>query len=88
MRYYRDFGEFITEIGSHYRGRRALSWFTRKKEEQSRTYDELIRDVEGLRESLCARKLAGKHIALVGENCYYWLVTYLACTLCGAAAVY
>ena len=34
-----------------------------------------------------ARKLAGKHIALVGENCYYWLVTYLACTLCGAAAV-
>lgn len=87
VRYYRDFGEFITEIGSHYRGRRALSWFTRKKEEQSRTYDELIRDVEGLRESLCARKLAGKHIALVGENCYYWLVTYLACTLCGAAAV-
>ena len=87
VRYYRDFGEFTEELRKGCSGRRALSWFTRKKEEQSRTYDELLHDVECLRESLCSRGLAGKHMALVGENCYYWLVAWLACVLCGGAAV-
>ena len=87
VQYYRDFGEFTKELKHRYHSRRAVSWFTRKKEEQCRTYEELISDVECLRESLCARGIAGKHVAIVGENCYYWIVTYLACATCGAAAV-
>ncbi len=31
-----------------------------------------------LRECFCSRGFAGKHVAVVGENCYDWLLVYLA----------
>jgi long-chain acyl-CoA synthetase len=87
VQYYRDFGGFLEDLRSRYENRRVLSWYTRRKEEQSRTYGELLSDVACLRESLYARGLAGKQVAIAGENSYNWLVVWLACVSSGGAAV-
>ena len=44
------------------------------------TYRQLARDVDSLGAALLHRGLQGKHIALLGENCYGWVVGYLAIT--------
>lgn len=85
--YYDNFGDFLKGIGEKFGDKPALSWFDRKKEEQKRTFKELVREVEALREALCHMGLAGRNIAIVGENCYEWLLVYLAAASCGAVSV-
>lgn len=82
--YYNNFADFLKGISEKYDARPALSWFNRKQEEQKRTFRELAAEVYAVRESLCAMGLAGKNIAIVSENCYEWLLVYLAAAACGA----
>jgi long-chain acyl-CoA synthetase len=65
----------------------AISWFTRKGEEQGVTLARFREDVRCLQTVLVDRKLNGKQIAIIGENSYEWLVTFFACVYCGATAV-
>lgn len=84
---YHTFPEFLDGIAARFGDRPALSWFTRKKEEQSRTYRELTEEVKALRDGLCARGLAEKRVALVGENSADWLTAFFAALSCGCAVV-
>lgn len=47
------------------------------------TYRKYAEDVDAIGTELIARGLGGKHIMILGENCYEWVVAYLAIT-CGA----
>lgn len=82
--YYDNFSDFLDGINDKFASRPALSWFNRRQEEQNRTFRQLVQEVHAVRESLCAMGLAGRNIAIVGENCYEWLLVYLAAASCGA----
>ncbi len=46
------------------------------------TYRKYAEDVDAIGTELCARGLGGKHIMILGENCYEWVLSYLA-VVCG-----
>ncbi|MDR0424886.1 MAG: AMP-binding protein [Clostridiales Family XIII bacterium] len=46
------------------------------------TYNQLKADVDALGTALAEKGLTGKRIAVIGENCYQWAVSYLA-AVCG-----
>jgi long-chain acyl-CoA synthetase len=50
------------------------------------TYREFYDDVNRLGAAMTDIGLAGKRIALIGENCYQWIATYIACAA-GAGVV-
>ncbi len=85
--YYERFRDMIDGMAEKYGDAPAISWFTRKQEEQGVTYRQLQQDVRGLQEALIQAGLAGKHIAIVGENSYEWLLVYFAANYCGSVAV-
>ncbi len=84
---YRDFAELIEGLGKKYAKNRALVWYTRSREEKSVTFGQMAKDVEALKETFIRKGLAGKHLAIVGENSYQWLLAYMAATGCGSVAV-
>lgn len=49
-------------------------------------YSQVMEDVNGLGSALVARGLKGKRVAVIGENCYQWAVSYLA-VACGTGIV-
>jgi len=85
--YYERFRDMIDGMAEKYGDAPAISWFTRKQEEQGVTYRQLQQDVRCLQEALIQSELAGKHIAIVGENSYEWLLVYFAANYCGSVAV-
>lgn len=87
VEYYSRFRDLIEGLAVKYGEQPAISWFTRKQEEQSVTYRQMRDDVRYLQEMMIQEGLAGKHIAIVSENSYEWLLVYFAATYCGAVAV-
>lgn len=85
--YYSRFRDMIDGMAEEYGESPAISWFTRKQEEKGVSYNKLRDDVRGLQEMLIRMGLAGKHIAIVGENSYEWLLVYFAANYCGSVAV-
>lgn len=85
--YYERFRDMIDGMAEKYADAPAISWFTRKQEEQGVSYRQLQQDVRCLQEMLIETGLAGKHIAIVGENSYEWLLVYFAANYCGSVAV-
>ncbi len=85
--YYNRFRDLIEGMAEKYGQAPALSWYTRKQEEKGVTFCRLRDDVRYLQEMLIRMGLAGKHIAIVGENCYEWLLVYFAAAYCGSVAV-
>ena len=78
--YFDTFDAFVDGIDKKFGERRAVTYFTRKQVEMTHTYHELCDEVRALRESLRIKGLIGKHIAIISENSYEWLVAYLAIT--------
>ena len=87
VEYYERFRDIIDGIADKYGDAPAISWFTRKQEEMGVTYLQLRDDVRCLQEVLIEKGLAGKHIAIVGENSYEWILVYFAANYCGSVAV-
>ena len=85
--YYDTFDAFMDGIEKEFGDKTAVSWFLRNRTEESRSFRELAGEVSQLRGAICGRGLAGKNIAIVGENSYAWIVTYLAVASCGGTAV-
>lgn len=85
--YYTRFRDMIEDLGEKYGDKPAISWFSRKQEETVVSYHQLCEDVKYLQEAFIAMGLAGKHLAIVGENCYEWLLVYFAACYCGSTAV-
>lgn len=85
--YYSTFKEMIEQLPVGREDMPAISWFTRKGEEQGVTLARFREDIRCLQTVLVDRKLNGKQVAILGENSYEWLVTFFACVYCGATAV-
>ena len=85
--YYTRFRDLVDDLAKKYGDQPAISWFSRKQEESVVSYRQLCEDVKYLQEALIEMDLAGKHIAIVGENCYEWLLVYFAANYCGSTAV-
>lgn len=85
--YYARFRDMIDGLALKYGDNPAISWFSRKQEEKGVSYNKLRDDVRYLQEMLVQMGLAGKHIAIVGENSYEWLLVYFAANYCGSVAV-
>jgi len=47
------------------------------------SYDTFKKDVEGIATALIERGLKGEKIAIIGANCYFWAVAYLAACIVG-----
>ena len=85
--YYTRFRDMVDDLAVKYGDQPAISWFSRKQEETVVSYRQLCEDVKYLQESMIDMGLAGKHIAIVGENCYEWLLVYFAANYCGSTAI-
>ena len=85
--YYRTFPQFIDTVAVKYKDKPAVSYYTRKQQEVMYTYGEFTSQIYDLREELYKKGYVGKHIAIISENSYEWLVAYLAIVSCGAIAV-
>lgn len=85
--YFTRFCDMIDGFASLYGDSPALSWFTRKQERKTVSFNQLREDVFNLQADMIRRGLAGKHLAIVGENSYDWLLTYFAATYCGSVAI-
>ncbi len=55
--------------------------------DEAKTYRDLYNDINAMGTWMLQKKLWGKNIALVGENSYEWIVTFLATIMCGSIAV-
>ncbi len=87
VEYYSCFKDMIENLPNNREDAPAISWFTRKGEEKGVTLGKLREDVRNLQAALVNLGLAGKRIAILGENSYEWLLVYFATTYCGATAV-
>jgi len=87
VKYYTRFRDMIEGLAENRENLPAISWFTRRSEEEGVTLGQLRDDVRNLQELLVSLGLSGKHIAILGENSYEWLLVYFAATYCGAVAV-
>lgn len=84
--YYDTFAEMVYGIKKQ-GDKPALEWFGRSNERFNRSYNELFEDVNSLKKALIHMGLSGKHVAIVSENSYLWIVSFLAITAAGAVAV-
>lgn len=87
VKYYTRCRDYIEGLAQQYGDKPAISWFSRKQEEQGVTFNQFRDDVRHLQEMMVVKGLAGKQVAIVGENSYEWLVSFFATTYCGATAV-
>ena len=85
--YFDTIPAYLEGLSRKYGNREAISYFTRKQEKITVTYEELVLRVTYLKEELIAMGMAGRHIAIVSENSCDWVVACLAIMACGAVAV-
>ena len=85
---YGTFPDFLSDLENRFGSRLALSWFTRRKEEKTLTYSELLGKVRALRSVILRKQYSqGTHMAIVSENSADWIITALAVISCGHVAV-
>lgn len=87
VKYFTRFRDMVDGLACGNEDKPALSWFTRKGEQQGVTLGQWRQDILNLQQQLIHMGLAGKHIGILGENSYEWLVAYFAINCCGAVAV-
>ncbi len=85
--YFSRFCDMIDGLAELYGNRPAISWFSRKQQQHTVSYNQLREDVYNLQAEFIRRGLAGKHLAIVSENSYEWLLVYFAATYCGCVSV-
>ena len=88
VQYYSRFRDMVEDLGEKYGDAPAISWFTRAQKEMGVTYRQFRDDVRNLQEKMVQLGLNGKHIAIVGENCYEWILVCFAANYCGSTAVF
>ena len=81
VEYYSRFRDLIEGLAEKYGEQPAISWFTRRQEEQTVSYRQMGDDVRALQKKMSQMGLIGKHVAIVGENSYEWLLVYFAADL-------
>lgn len=92
VRYYpthrlRDFRELVERSADEFGDRTAFKELDPSDEVRSYSFSRLRDDVAALGTALLALGVAGRHVALVGESCYSYVVSYLAVVNAGAVIV-
>lgn len=72
-----DLKEPIDYCAKTYGDKTAFHWLDGKIE-KSKSYNELKADITALGEYFLNEGYKGKHIAVIGENSYNWIITYFA----------
>lgn len=86
IEYKTNFIDFL-RMFERYGEKPAISWFTRNQGKYTKNYQELLADIGSLRNALLKRNLDNKHLAIVGENSYEWILVYLAAVSIGSVVV-
>lgn len=86
-RYYDTFRDFLTDISIRYGERTAITTYRRGSEISERSYSRLKEDSYKLARWLFEHDLNGRHIAIVSDNSYEWLITYFGIVCAGGTAV-
>ena len=84
---YHTLPECLLAVGNLYAEKPAITMFGRDRKEQSVTYKEFVKDVQGAAFMMEQRNMSGRHIALVGENSYEWIVAFCAAGCIGSVSV-
>lgn len=92
VRYYpthrlRDLKELVQRSADEFGDRTAFKELDPSEEVRSYSFSQLREDVAALGTALLALGVAGRHVALVGESCYSYVVSYLAVVNAGAVIV-
>jgi len=84
--YFNTFFEYVTHL-SKYDSKKAIAQYSRSGELIEHTYKEFTDDIFAIAKVLRERGYEGKHVAVIGENSYDWLVSYLGIQTAGSVAV-
>jgi long-chain acyl-CoA synthetase len=92
VRYYptrrlRDLRELVQRSADEFGDRTAFKELDPSDEVRSYSFSQLRDDVAALGTALLGLGVAGRHVALVGESCYSYVVSYLAVVNAGAVIV-
>ncbi len=67
----------MLEIAKNESGEKIAFRYVHKKEQKSKTYEEFVLDTYYLGTALSSIDMTNNHIAVIGENRYEWIATYL-----------
>ncbi len=79
----RSLRELLEQKRDRYPNDIAFRWMEGRKILREKTYLEFYQDVQRGAACLMRARIQGRHIALMGENSYLWLVAYFALVLTG-----
>ncbi|MCD8161700.1 MAG: AMP-binding protein [Clostridiales bacterium] len=83
----RSLRELLEQKRDRYPNDIAFRWMEGRKTLREKTCLEFYQDVQRGAACLMRARIQGRHIALMGENSYLWLVAYFAIVLTGNVAV-
>lgn len=83
----RDLKEMVKRRAQNTPDETAFSWSAGKNKIVNKTCSEFSSDIDALGTFLYENGFRGKHIAIIGENSYEWLVSFLAIVNGGNVAV-
>lgn len=84
---FKTISECLMSLDSSELQKTAVTFFDENDEKISRTYGKLREDIYACMDSFAARNLAGKHVAIVSENRYEWIVVFFAVVCMGGIVV-
>lgn len=87
IKIYPTLPECLEEVKDIYSDRHAITVFDRAGLRRDVNYREFVKDVQGAAYMMFQKKMAGKHIGIVGENSYEWIVAFCASGCIGSVAV-
>lgn len=83
----KDLKELVKRSSDKYKNRDAFRIKTAEGAVRGISYKELYKDVEALGTAMMRLGILKSHVAVTGDNCYEWVVTYLAVVNGGAVIV-
>ncbi|HHX13350.1 MAG TPA: long-chain fatty acid--CoA ligase, partial [Clostridiales bacterium] len=75
------------DLLKQYSEKTAVVYYDFHAKEHSFTYKEMLDQIDCCRRNLLAAGAFGKHVAIVSENSYHWLVCFLAISAAGGTAI-
>ncbi len=85
--YYEDMQQMLSSVAKKYGTQTAATIYDRQGNKSAYSFIQVEEDVNAFAKSLVLHELAGKHIAIVGENSYEWVVAYFGAAITGGVAV-
>lgn len=81
-----DLKDLVNYCAEQYQGKKAF-WYREKKEEKTVSFRQLREDINAFGTYLSDIDMQKKHIAVLGENSYAWIVAYFAIVNGGGVVV-